>query len=88
MEEHKHELDQLNGGNILLPPEIFLNTWTEAAHEVVEVHKDMDTHVEESYEGCVSSTHPSTRMFVSEDVVLIKNSYLTPDQAVRGMMPW
>ena len=71
-----------------LPPEIFLNTWTKAAHEVVEVHEDMNTHVEESYKGCVSSSHPSTRMFVSEDVVLIEYSYLTPDQAVRGMMPW
>ena len=33
-----------------LPPKIFLNSGTEAADEVVEIHEHMNTHVQESYE--------------------------------------
>ena len=39
------ELNQLHAGDVLLPPEILLNTGTEAAHEVVEVHDNMNTNV-------------------------------------------
>ena len=42
-----------------LPPKIFLNSGTEAADEVVEIHEHMNTHVQESYEWCVSTTNPS-----------------------------
>ena len=37
------------------PPEIFLNAGSHAGHEVVEVHDDVDPHVEEPAEGRVAS---------------------------------
>ena len=39
------------------PPEIFLYSWTHCAHEVVKVHDDVNSHVQESTEGCVTSTN-------------------------------
>ena len=40
------------------PPEVFLYAGPHAGHEVVEVHDDMDPHVEKAYEGCVTSPDP------------------------------
>ena len=39
------------------PPEIFLYAGSHAGHEVVEVHDDVDPHVEEPAEGGVAASH-------------------------------
>ena len=41
-----------------LPPEILLYAGSHAGHEVVEVHDDMDAHVEEAHEGGVAAPDP------------------------------
>ena len=43
------------------PPEIFLYAGSHAGHEVVEVHDDVDPHVEEPAEGGVASPNKSDR---------------------------
>jgi len=51
------ELDQLHTCDVFFPPKIFLDRGTEAGHEVVEVHDDMDTDVEEHEECGVSTSN-------------------------------
>ena len=41
------------------PPEIFLHTRAHGRHKVVEIHNDVDPHVKEPTEGCVTSTNKS-----------------------------
>ena len=57
MDTPSDKLNQLHAGDILLPPEILLNAGTKAGHEVVEIHDNMNTNVEEHEECGVSSTH-------------------------------
>ena len=44
---------------IPFPPEIFLNSRPHGRHEVVEIHDDMDSHIEEPAECRVTSTNES-----------------------------
>jgi len=53
------ELEHLELGQILLPPEILLNLGAEEREEVVEVHDGVDAHVEETTECCVTTTNVS-----------------------------
>ena len=39
------------------PPEVFLDAGSHGGHEVVEVHDDVHTHVEEPAEGGVAATN-------------------------------
>ena len=41
------------------PPQILLYTGSKAWHEVVEIHEDMNTHVQEAHKSCVTSSNPS-----------------------------
>lgn len=50
-----HELDQLNGGEVLLPPQVFLVFWAHSTQSVVRVHNDVNNTVEESME-CSQTT--------------------------------
>lgn len=45
VEEDKNKLDKLEGGEILLPPEILLNLRTTSSKQVVQVHDRVDTRV-------------------------------------------
>ena len=49
------KLHQLHARDVLLPPEVFLHTGSKAGHEVVEVHHDVDSDVEEHEEGRVAA---------------------------------
>jgi len=51
------KLDQLHTCDVFFPPKIFLDRGTEAGHEVVEVHDDMDTDVEEHEECGVTTSN-------------------------------
>ena len=51
------ELNQLHACDVFLPPQIFLDLGTKARHEVVEIHDDMNTNVEEHEECGMSATH-------------------------------
>lgn len=45
------ELHHLEGGQVLLPPEIGLHPWTHRRQKVVRVHDDVNESVEQSKEG-------------------------------------
>lgn len=49
------KLDQLNGGEVLLPPQVFLVFWAHSTKSVVCVHNDVNNTVEESME-CSQTT--------------------------------
>merc|ERR1711928_87531 len=55
MQENDDELDHLHGGQILLPPEIFLVLRSHSSHQVVAVHDHVDEGVEHTEEGAVTS---------------------------------
>ena len=61
-----------------LPPEILLNTGTHGTHEVVEVHDDVDTHVEEPTEGGVTSSNKPEQAEIVK--VLFDNFHLQHHQ--------
>ena len=43
VEEDEDELHELDGGEVLLPPEVRLHPGTECGTEVVEVHQSVDS---------------------------------------------
>ena len=51
------KLDQLHGGDVLLPPQILLNLGTKAGYEVVKVHDNVDADVQEHKECGMASTN-------------------------------
>lgn len=55
VQENDDELDHLHGGQILLPPEIFLVLRSHSSHQVVAVHDHVDEGVEHTEEGAVTS---------------------------------
>lgn len=57
MEEHHVELDQLNGGKMLLPPQIFLHVWSHRGAHVVRVHDDVDHVVDDVGERAVATSN-------------------------------
>ena len=57
MDTPSDELNQLHAGDVFLPPQIFLDLGTEARHEVVEIHDNMNTNVEEHEECGMSAAH-------------------------------
>jgi len=59
MNKKCHKLYHLKSGQVSFPPEIFLHTRAHGRHKVVEIHNDVDPHVEEPTEGCVTSTNKS-----------------------------
>lgn len=57
VDKEGHKLSHLQLGQISFPPEVFLDARPHGRHEVVEVHDDVDAHVEEPAEGGVSATN-------------------------------
>jgi len=45
----------LQGGQVLLPPEVLLVLWTHGREHVVGVHHDVDEGVEQAEEGAVAT---------------------------------
>ena len=52
-----HEVTRWKIRNLPFPPEVFLNLRTKGRHEVVEVHYNMDTNVEEHEKRRVTTTN-------------------------------
>lgn len=50
-----HKLDHLQGGEVLLPPEVLLELGSEGGEQVVRVHHNVDEGVEQSEEGAVAT---------------------------------
>ena len=63
MDGEGDELQQLHAGDVPLPPEVLLDLWPHGAHQVVEVHDHMNSHVQEHEEGRVSTAHKSKTTF-------------------------
>ncbi|CAN7998851.1 unnamed protein product, partial [Ixodes hexagonus] len=57
--DHHDELDQLEPGEVLLPPEVLLDTGSQGGQEVVGVHHDVDAGVEHRFEA--GDREPSVR---------------------------
>ena len=55
MKEDKHKLDHLHGGQVSLPPEMFLNLGSTGRQEVVCVHAHMHQCVQHPAEGGVAT---------------------------------
>lgn len=53
--EDHHELYHLEGGEVLLPPDVLLVFRTHRSHHVVEVHHDVDERVQKSKERAVTT---------------------------------
>ena len=53
--EHGGELDHLEGGEVLLPPEVGLHLGTEGGEEVVRVHQDVNHGVDETAERLLAT---------------------------------
>ena len=51
------ELDKLDGGDVLLPPEMLLHGGAQRGQQVVQVHHRVDARVEEGAEPCLSPAH-------------------------------
>lgn len=49
------KLDHLQGGEVLLPPEVLLELGSEGGEQVVRVHHDVDEGVEQTEEGAVAT---------------------------------
>ena len=49
------ELDHLQRGEVLLPPDVLLVAGSQGGHHVIEVHDDVDEGVEQSEEGRVTA---------------------------------
>lgn len=52
---HEHELDHLEGGQVLFPPQEPLVSGAEGGDQVIGVHDDVDEGVEEAEEGGVAA---------------------------------
>jgi len=66
VEENTDELDHLEAGEVLLPPEVRLHLGSKGREEVVEVHHGVHSRVEESSETSVTTSnkpgsHPSLK---------------------------
>ena len=46
------------------PPEVFLDAGSHGGHEVVEVHDDVNAHIEEPAEGGVAATNKPVRGWI------------------------
>lgn len=57
MEEDENELDQLDGGQILLPPEVPLHGGSAGSQQVVEVHEGVDPGVKKRSEATLTPTN-------------------------------
>ena len=55
MQYEDHELKHLKLGEVMFPPEIWLESRSQHGEEVVGVHHDVDPAVEEPAEGGVAS---------------------------------
>lgn len=55
--EEGHKLTHLQLCQISFPPEVFLDARSHGRHEVVEVHDDVNAHVQEPAECGVSATN-------------------------------
>ena len=56
VEEDHDELHQLDGGEVLLPPEVGLQGGSAGGQQVVEVHQGVNSGVEERSEATLTST--------------------------------
>jgi len=59
VDEESHELHQLHCCQVPLPPKVLLHLGPEGGEEVVEVHDDVDPHVQEPAERRVSPANKS-----------------------------
>ena len=59
VEEDHDELHQLDGGEVLLPPEVGLQGGSAGGQQVVEVHHGVHPRVQEGKEPAVASTNKS-----------------------------
>ena len=55
VEEHEDELHELDGGEVLLPPEVGLQGGATGCQQVVEVHQRVHARVEEGTEAALPS---------------------------------
>lgn len=55
VEEDEDELDELDGGEVLLPPEVRLQRGPARRQQVVEVHQRVDARVEEGTEATLTT---------------------------------
>lgn len=55
VQANKKELDHLENGQIFLPPQILLNSWTHRCHQIVEVHDKVHQTVESGEEGSLAT---------------------------------
>ena len=49
------ELDHLEGGHVLLPPDVLLVLRSHRGQHVVGVHEDVDESVEQAEESCMAA---------------------------------
>jgi len=59
MNKKGDKLNHLKSCQVSFPPEIFLNSRPHGRHKVVEIHDDVDSHIEEPTECRVTSTNES-----------------------------
>ncbi len=59
LDEDHGELDHLEGGQVLLPPEVLLHVWAQGGQEVVGVHDDVHDGVHEAAERLLASGQPA-----------------------------
>lgn len=38
----RHELDHLDRGHVLFPPDVLLVLWSQGGHQIIGVHQDVD----------------------------------------------
>ena len=55
VDHHHHELDHLEDGQVLLPPEVRLQPRAHRCQQVVRVHHDVDERVQEAEERAVTA---------------------------------
>jgi hypothetical protein len=74
VDRRSDELNDLEGGEVFLPAEIFLHAWSHRRQEVVEVHHNVYQRVEECKERSLSSGRESEpRPYVHRQQSMVEN---------------
>ena len=63
MNHDPNELNHLQGGHVLLPPDVLLVLWAHGGQHVVSVHEDVHESVEQTEEGGMTSGDELQRKF-------------------------
>lgn len=56
VQHHKDELDHLENGQVLLPPEVLLNLWSHGSQHVVSVHGNVYERIQQAEERTVATS--------------------------------